>query len=87
MKVENTKIITVEECIELKNKFDKYCKIAEQHEFVKLAMIQMPLETTIARIKEDNEVKDQKDIRAMFRVVLSVIGQYYSEYLEYVDGD
>ena len=56
------KEITVQDCLELKNKFDQYCQTAEQHEFPMLA------------------------IRAMFRVVLKLIGQDFSEYIE-KEGD
>lgn len=76
------KEITVQDCIELKEKFDKYTETAEQHEFVILAMVDMRLTNSINIITETNKVKDQKEARAMFRTVLKVIGKDYSEYEE-----
>ena len=76
------KIITVQDCEELKQKFDKYCETAEQHEFPILAIINMKMDATMEHIRDAGEVADQKDIRAMFRVVLRTIGEDSTEYQE-----
>lgn len=80
------KEITVQDCLELKNKFDQYCQTAEQHEFPMLAMVNIKMDVTIEKVKADGKVENQKDIRAMFRVVLKLIGQDFSEYIE-KEGD
>ena len=79
------KHITVEDCRNLKKKFEKYCETAEQHEFVMLLITQFNMDETIKQIEKDGEVKNQKDVRAMFRVVLSLIGEDKSEYEEESD--
>lgn len=76
------KVITVQDCDELYAKFKKYTETAEQHEFVILAMINKMLDMTMIHIHAFNEVTDQKEARAMFRVVLKAIGQDASEYAE-----
>ena len=77
------KEITIEDVFELKEKFDKYLITAEQHEFVILTMIDLKLNNTIKMIQSNNnEIKDQKEARAMFRTILKVIGEDYSEYEE-----
>ena len=80
------KIITVQDCEELKQKFDKYCETAEQHEFPILAIINMKMDETMEHIRDAGEVTNQKDIRAMFRVVLRAIGEDPTEYEEENDG-
>ena len=80
------KIITVQDCEELKQKFDKYCETAEQHEFPILAIINMKMDATMEHIRNAGEVTNQKDIRAMFRVVLRAIGEDPTEYEEENDG-
>ena len=80
------KIITVQDCEELKQKFDKYCETAEQHEFPILAIINMKMDATMEHIRDTGEVTNQKDIRAMFRVVLRAIGEDPTEYEEENDG-
>ena len=77
------KEITIEDVLELKEKFDKYLITAEQHEFVILAMIDLKLNNTIKTIQSNNnEIKDQKEARAMFRTILKVMGKDCSEYEE-----
>ena len=77
------KEISIEDILELKEKFDKYLITAEQHEFVILAMIDLKLNNTIKTIQSNNnEIKDQKEARAMFRTILKVMGKDYSEYEE-----
>lgn len=77
------KKITIEDVLELKEKFDKYLITAEQHEIVTLAIIDFMLNNTIKTIQSNNnEIKDQKEARAMFRTILKVMGKDYSEYEE-----
>lgn len=76
------KEITVADCTELREKFLKYCDTAEQHQFPFLAMVNIRLDTTIDKIKADGKVIDQKDTRAMFRVILKIIGEECTEYEE-----
>lgn len=76
------KEITVDDVLELQNKFAKYCDQAEQHEFPMLLMIQIRLDKTVDMIQKAGVVEDQKDVRAMFRVVLKTIGENYEEYVE-----
>lgn len=71
--------IRMADCKELYNRFTKYTETAEQHEFAKLAMINMMLDTTIARW---NDPINQKEARAMFRVVLEAIGEDITPYKE-----
>lgn len=81
------KEITVQDCLKLKKNFDKYCKTAEQHEFPMLMIVNIKMDTTIEKVKADGKVKNQKDIRAMFRVVLKLTGQDFSEYIEKESDD
>lgn len=73
--------ITVEDCVILRERFIKYTDTAEQHEFPMLFAIHQMLDATIEKIKIHG-ITDQKDMRAMFRVVLKTIGEDYSAYLE-----
>lgn len=76
------KVITVKDCEELTEKFIAYTETAEQHEFAKLVIIQSALLKTMREIHKTREVPDQKEARAMFRVVLKTIGEDISEYKE-----
>ena len=71
--------ITMADCRELYNRFIKYTETAEQHEFAKLAMINMMLDATMARWSDP---VNQKEARAMFRVVLGAIGEDITPYKE-----
>lgn len=75
------KTITLDDCIELREKFLKYCNTAEQHEFALLAITNVKLDGTIERIKSNGMIS-QKEARAMFRVCLGLIGEDCSEYQE-----
>lgn len=77
--------ITVQDCEELKQKFDSYCETAEQHQFPLLLMINLKMDATLEHIREAGRVEKQKDIRAMFRVVLKTIGEDDTEYQEEAD--
>lgn len=76
------KVITVQDCEQLYEKFMKYTETAEQHEFPRLAMIHFRLNKTMAQIHATGTILDQSDARAMFRVVLKTIGEDTSEYEE-----
>lgn len=76
------KTITIEDCRNLKNKFERYCETAEQWEFVPLAILQAKLNKTLATIEKDRMVKDQKEARAMFQTILLVIGENADDYKE-----
>ena len=78
--------ITVGDCENLYQRFMKYTETAEQHEFPLLAMINLKLDATMKRVRETGAVWSQKDARAMFRVVLRVIGGDASAYEEVADG-
>ena len=76
------KVITVQDCEDLYNRFMKYTETAEQHEFPLLFEIHYMLTRTMTKIRLTGEVGDQSEARAMFRVVLRAIGGDYSEYKE-----
>ena len=69
------KEITKQDCFDLKTKFDKYCETAEQHQFPLLLMVNIKLDQTLDDIKKFNKLPSQETCRAMFRVVLKVIGE------------
>lgn len=76
------KEITVQDCEELVKKFIAYTETAEQHEFATLVMIHSALLKTMREIRKTRKVPSQKEARAMFRVILKVIGEDASEYKE-----
>ena len=76
------KIITIDDCRELRKKFESYCNNAQQHQFPLLLMIDMKMQATLEKIEEAGAVENQKDMRAMFRVVLKTIGESDEEYQE-----
>lgn len=76
------KQITVEDCVNLEEQFDAYCETAEQREFPMLFMVEQRLKLTVQHIQSVGKVENQHDIRAMFRVVLNMIGKDFSEYVE-----
>ena len=79
------KEITVQDCDELREKFVKYTETAEQHEFPRLAMVNFMLDETLPQLRATGVVKNQREARAMFRIVLKTIGEDASEYEE-VEG-
>ena len=79
------KTITIEDCRNLKNKFERYCETAEQYEFVLLVILQTKLDKTLETIEKDGEIKDQKEIRAMFRTILRIIGENVDDYAKVVN--
>ena len=81
------KTITIEDCRNLKNKFERYCETAEQYEFVPLTILQMKLDKTLETIEKDGMIKDQKEARAMFRTILRIIGENADDYKEVSRND
>jgi hypothetical protein len=79
------KEITVQDCEELVKKFIAYTETAEQHEFVTLVIIQSALLKTMRELRKTRDVTNQKEARAMFRVVLKAIGEDASEYQEVME--
>lgn len=76
------KEITLQDCENLRNKFDQYLETAEQHEFIKLYMVDVKFTQTLNDYKKAGKVTDQRNANAMFRVVLKMIGEDASEYTE-----
>jgi hypothetical protein len=76
--LENKKI-TYADCEKLYNRFMDYTETAEQHEFARLFMINTMLNSTL---EEWHDPINQKEARAMFRVVLKTIGGDITPYLE-----
>lgn len=78
--------ITKKDIIELRKKFDNYTAYAEQSMFPFLALIDIRMSTTEKAINDETvDIYDtdvQKDLRAMFRVVLKTIGEDFSMYEE-----
>lgn len=70
--------IIKEDIIALREEFIKYTETAEQHEFPKLALINLKLDYTIKNF-ERISIND-KEKNAMFRVVYRAIGKDFSEY-------
>lgn len=68
--------IKIQDAIELREKFLEYADRAEQHEWVKLAMINIKLDQSIA----DFDSMSIEEKNSMFRVILGVIGKDFSEY-------
>lgn len=73
------KEITMKDCKDLYNHFIKYTETAEQHEFLRLAMIHQMLDHTMATW---HDPINQKEARAMFRVVLGHTDGDITPYLE-----
>ena len=76
------KQITVADSLELQKLFQKYYETAEQHEFIKLILIQLRMDKYISRLHHIGKIKNQNQANAMFRVVLGAIGKDFSDYKE-----
>ena len=76
------KQITVADSLELQKLFQKYYETAEQHEFIKLILIQLRIDKYISRLQQVGKIENQKEANAMFRVVLGAIGKDFSDYEE-----
>lgn len=77
-------MITNDDIKQLRQDFNNYVKIAEQHQFVVLMMVDIKFEQTEKEIAsgEFNIEENQSELRAMFRCILKVMGKDYSEYEE-----
>ena len=67
------KNISIQDCYNLKKKFDKYTKTAEQHQFVQLAMIETMFNRTLKHYEKVGSVDNQKEANSMFRVISKII--------------
>lgn len=76
------KEITLEDVRELRKQFDAYTETAEPYEFPFLLLIDIKFATTLKQYEETGVIDNQKEARAMFRVVLKTIGGDPSEYAE-----
>lgn len=83
------KEITMADCEALYAKFNAYAEISEPREWPLLATINLPLDIKMTALREAGgiEKEDPKELRAMFRVVLKVIHEDYSDYLEPEGGE
>jgi hypothetical protein len=75
------KEITVQDAHQLYEKFRKYTETAEQHQFAYLMIIEVRMLNTLEQYDRVS-ITNQKEARAMFRVVLKTIGEDASEYEE-----
>ena len=73
-------MITIDSCLDLRKEFLDYCDTAEQREFPLLAMVQVRMDASIDIWRAGTI--NQKEARAMFRVVLKTIGKDFSKYAE-----
>lgn len=76
------KEITVKDCEELQERFEEYCLRAKPEECKKLLMYNIKMNSTIMKIEKAGKVENQLDTRAMFRVILKVMGEDFSDYQE-----
>ena len=78
------KQITKRDINKLYQKFKRYLLNAEQYEFVSLFPIDKRFDITMEHIEKDPRFieNNQKDLNAMFRVVLEAMGEDYSGYLD-----
>lgn len=76
------KIITIEDCLKLQKQLKEYCNSAEQHEFPLLLIADVKLRQSIEEMQKADKIEDQNEARAMFRVVLKLMGLNYSEYID-----
>ena len=74
------KHITIADCDELKEKFDRYCETAEPSEYPLLLILDVKFTQTVNFYREAGKIENQENANAMFRVVLRVIGEDFSEY-------
>lgn len=76
------KEITMQDCLDLKSEFDAYFNIGEKNQISLIVLVYPLLVDTIESIKNKGRVENQKDIRAMFRVIKMIMGKDYSKYKE-----
>lgn len=76
------KTITMEDVNELYKKLKTYTSKAEDFQYPMLFMIDLLMVKTMNKYIEEGGIKDQSEANAMFRVVLKVIGEDFSDYEE-----
>ena len=78
------KQITEKDINKLYQKFKRYLLNAEQYEYIVLFEIDKRFDITMERIEKESDFIEthQKDLNAMFRVVLKAMGENYSNYLD-----
>lgn len=76
------KQITLKDCEKLYEKFMRYCDTAEQNQFGLLLLIDTNLRRALKAARSVGKIVNQAEARAMFRVVLRIIGEDCSEYEE-----
>lgn len=64
-------MITIQDCEKLYNKFKEYTETAEQHEFPILFKVDLMIQTSLEKWKEE---VPQEEAAAMFRVVKKLFG-------------
>lgn len=75
------KEIKIQDVYNLQKEFLDYCnKRTDLHEFPFLVLFDTLIEVTLKHIEE--KIKDQKEMRAMFRTIYKIIGKDYSSYVE-----
>ena len=74
--------ITLDDIKALRKRFEAYTETAEQHEFPMLAIIDGKMQETMMKYEEAGKVTNQKDARAMCRVVSRVIGDSIKPYID-----
>lgn len=78
------KDITMEDCGQLRKRFEAYLETAEQYQFTTLLAVDLMMQHTIKKYEAEG-IKDQTEARSMFRVVLKVRGEPCADYEEKTD--
>lgn len=78
------KTITLEDVKDLRRKFDEFLETQalEQNMFPIILPIDLKFNNTLEHYEKINGIDDQKEARAMFRLILKIMGEDNSEYQE-----
>lgn len=78
------KTITLEDVKDLRRKFDEFLETQalEQNMFPIILPIDLKFNNTLEHYEKINGVDDQKEARAMFRLILKIMSEDNSEYKE-----
>ena len=78
------KTITLEDVKDLRCKFDEFLETQEleQNMFPIILPIDLKFNNTLERYEKINGIDDQKEARAMFRLIITIMGKDNSEYQE-----
>lgn len=78
------KTITLEDVKDLRCKFDEFLetKALEQNMFPIILPIDLKFNNTLEHYEKINDVDDQREARAMFRLILKIMDEDDSEYQE-----